>query len=155
MILSYVSVLILIMSPVLSAALVAPNSLSLQEILDYCVNYILINVFILNSTQAFLKFSFNTMSISNITELSHFSSTFLFSFTFWGFWILFFERPQVKGNYFQEVMLHACLKANCHIFSRCKHSPTGMKGQELALFQICLKLCISGAMAIYTIDSLS
>lgn len=81
MILSYVSVLILIMSPVLSAALVAPNSLSLQEILDYCVNYILINVFILNSTQAFLKFSFNTMSISNITELSHFSSTFLFSFT--------------------------------------------------------------------------
>lgn len=55
MILSYVSVLILTMSPVLSAALVAPNSLSLQEILDYCVNYILINVFILNFTQALLK----------------------------------------------------------------------------------------------------
>lgn len=82
MILSYVSVLILIMSPVLSAALVAPNSLSLQEILDYCVNYILINVFILNSTQAFWKFSFITMSISNITELSNFSSTLQFSFTF-------------------------------------------------------------------------
>lgn len=81
-ILSYVSVLILIMSPVLSAALVAPNSLSLQEILDYCVNYILINVFILNSTQAFWKFSFITMSISNITELSNFSSTLQFSFTF-------------------------------------------------------------------------
>lgn len=46
MILSYVSVLILIMSPVLRAALVAPNSLSIQEILDYCVNYILINAFI-------------------------------------------------------------------------------------------------------------
>lgn len=55
MILSYVSVPILIMPPVLSAALVAPNSLSFQEILDYYVNYILINVFILNSTQAFLK----------------------------------------------------------------------------------------------------
>lgn len=82
MILSYVSVLILIMSPVLSAALVAPNSLSLQEILDYCVNYILINVFILNSTQAFWKFSFITTSISNITELSNFSSTLQFSFTF-------------------------------------------------------------------------
>jgi len=51
MILSCVSVLILIMSPVLSAALVAPNSLSIQEILDYFVNYILINVFILNYTQ--------------------------------------------------------------------------------------------------------
>lgn len=82
MILSYVSVLILIMSPVLSAALVAPNSLGLQEILDYCVNYILINVFILNSTQAFWKFSFITTSISNITELSNFSSTLQFSFTF-------------------------------------------------------------------------
>lgn len=48
MVLSYVSVLIV--SSVLSAALVAPNSLSLQEVLDYCVNCILINVFILNST---------------------------------------------------------------------------------------------------------
>lgn len=80
MVLSYVSVLIV--SSVLSAALVAPNSLSLQEVLDYSVNCILINVFILNSTQVFLKFSFITMSISNITELSHFSSTLPFYFTF-------------------------------------------------------------------------
>lgn len=46
MILSCVPVLILIMSPVLRPELVAPNSLSLQEILDYCVNYTLIDVFI-------------------------------------------------------------------------------------------------------------
>lgn len=46
MILSFVSVLILIVSPVLGAVLVAPNSLSLQEISDYCVNYTLIDVFL-------------------------------------------------------------------------------------------------------------
>lgn len=46
MILSCVPLLILIMSPVLGPELVAPNSLSLQEILDYCVNYTLIDVFI-------------------------------------------------------------------------------------------------------------
>lgn len=57
MILSYVPVLIL--SPMLSAALVAPNSLSLQEILDYCVNYILINIFILNSTQVLEVFFYH------------------------------------------------------------------------------------------------
>lgn len=72
MILSYVSVLILIMSPVLRAALVAPNSLSIQEILDYCVNYILINAFIWNSSQAFLKFFLITRYISTISKLSHF-----------------------------------------------------------------------------------
>lgn len=59
MILSYVPVLILSMSPMLSAALVAPNSLSLQEILDYCVNYILINIFILNSTQVLEVFFYH------------------------------------------------------------------------------------------------
>lgn len=83
MILSYVSVLILIISSALSAAL-----LSLQEILNCCVNYILINECILNSTQASLKFPFITMSISNITELSNFSLMPLFSFTFGGFWLL-------------------------------------------------------------------
>lgn len=46
MILSCVPVLILIMSPVLGTELVAPNSLSLEEILNYCVNYTLIDVFI-------------------------------------------------------------------------------------------------------------
>lgn len=46
MILSSVSVLILVMSPVLGAVLVAPNSLSLQEISDYCVNYTIVTVFV-------------------------------------------------------------------------------------------------------------
>lgn len=79
MILSYVSVLILIMSPVLRAALVAPNSLSIQEILDYCVNYILINAFIWNSSQAFLKFFFNhSLYLYYLQVKSFFSSTLLY-----------------------------------------------------------------------------
>lgn len=157
MILSCVSVLILIMSPVLSAALVAPNSLSIQEILDYFVNYILINVFILNSTEAFLKFSFITLCISDITKLSHF---FLQPFCFLlPLEVLLFlfcsERPKVKGNDFQEMMLCACLQANPYVFSGCKHSRLGVKGQGPALhFQICIKLCISGAMSIHGSDTL-
>lgn len=140
MILSYVSVLILIMSPVLRAALVAPNSLSIQEILDYCVNYILINVFILNSSQAFLKFSFITLYISNISKLSHFFlQPFFFLSPFVVLVVLFcFQRPQVEGNYSQEIMLHACSKASSHILSGCKHSLTGVKSQE-SLFSNLLK----------------
>lgn len=108
----------------------------------------------INSTQAFLKFSFITMP--NITELSNFSSPLVFSFPFWGFWILFFffQIPKVKGNCFQEMTFHACFKANLHVFSGCKHSPTGIKGQELALFEIFLKFCITGTMSIYIIDGL-
>lgn len=111
----------------------------------------LIYLFI-NSTEAFLKFSFITMS--NITELSNFFHP-LFSIPFWGFWILFFSVPKVKRNYFQEMMFHACLRVNLHIFSGYKHSPTGMKGQEVALFQIFLKLCITGPVSVYTISGLT
>lgn len=98
MILSCMSVLILIMSPVLSAALVAPNSLSIQEILDYFVNYILINVFILNSTEAFLKFSFITLRISNIAKLSHFFFNLSVSFCLWRFYCFCFVLKGLKSK---------------------------------------------------------
>lgn len=107
------SVLTLIMSPVLGAVSVAPNEHLVQwcwvsrkfqiTVLTIPQSMYLSSIYLfINSTQAFLKFSFIIMSNSNITELSNFSSPLLFSFPFWGFWILFFLMPKEKGTIFRK-----------------------------------------------------
>lgn len=108
----------------------------------------LIYLFI-NSTQAFLKFSFITMS--NIIELSNFSSPLVFFSLLRVLDNFFFKFPNWKWTISRKMMFHACFKANLHIFSGCKHRATGMK----ELFQIFLKLCMSGAVSIYIISGLA